>query len=286
MLYSAATIKKLKIQTSDGAYADIEDIYFDDISWSIRYFVADIGTWLSARLVLVSPEAIRRYSEESKTFQTNLTRQQIIDSPAFDSEKTVSRQHEENLRQFYGWSPYWFASRDIYPLAGIYMYPLYGASLSHEGGWREDQLPPTVAGDVQTRVDQDKEQEVHLRSFNEVLNYSLRAIDGDIGELDDLLIESETWRITHIIADARKWWPGGQFVIDRGLVQDISWNDRNIVVSMTRDEVKDAPPYDRDRGISHSDEIILSHYYQNFKERVHRGRISETAERFEPRAHV
>ncbi|HYX34558.1 MAG TPA: hypothetical protein VE954_15760 [Oligoflexus sp.] len=75
-------------------------------------------------------------------------------------------------------------------------------------------LPSTVEKALHAHRDQGQEHDVHLRSFNEVKTYALRAIDGEIGQLDDLLIEPETWRMTHVIADARKWWPGGQVVID------------------------------------------------------------------------
>ncbi|MDQ3233231.1 MAG: PRC-barrel domain-containing protein, partial [Pseudobdellovibrionaceae bacterium] len=90
MLYSTDAITRVKIKSSDGAYGDIKDVYFDDNSWKMRYFVVDIGTWLTPRLVLISPEAIRQYSEDNKAFDTNLTKRQIMDSPAFDSQKTVS----------------------------------------------------------------------------------------------------------------------------------------------------------------------------------------------------
>ncbi|HYX32265.1 MAG TPA: hypothetical protein VE954_04075 [Oligoflexus sp.] len=274
MLYSTDTITRVKIQSSDGAYGDIKDVYFDDISWKMRYFVVDIGTWLTPRLVLISPEAIRQYSEDNKAFDTNLTKRQIMDSPAFDSEKTVSRQHEQSLSEYYRWSPYWSMPMRAYHWSGIYMYPSYPADAADDDNRRDDPADP------------GQEQDVHLRSFNEVKKYALRATDGDIGELDDLLIEPETWRITHVIADARKWWPGGQVVIDRGLVEDISWNDRNIVVSMTRDEVKNAPPYDRNQGITESYQMSLSHYYRGFKDRVHRMPQGGQDRDFEPHAHV
>ncbi|WP_141734063.1 hypothetical protein [Oligoflexus tunisiensis] len=268
MLYSTHAITKVKLRASDGAYGDIKDVYFDDISWVIRYFVVDIGTWRADRLVLISPEALTHYSEDDKAFHTKLTRQQIADSPPSDSEKTVSRQHEERLSQYYGWSPYWTTPLGAYPWPGIYSYPPYGEESAGRDRWQNDSLPPTVGKELQARIDQDKDQDVHLRSFNEVRKYGLRATDGDLGILEDLLIEPESWRVTHVIADARRWWPGGEVVIDRGLVQNIDWYDQKIEVAMTRDEVKNAPPYDRDQGITESYQMALSHYYRRFKDRT------------------
>ncbi|MDQ3230859.1 MAG: PRC-barrel domain-containing protein [Pseudobdellovibrionaceae bacterium] len=71
MLYSLDKLTTVKLMSSDSAYADIKDFYFDDAGWTVRYFVADLGTWLSERLVLISPQALSDYSEEKKAFHTN-----------------------------------------------------------------------------------------------------------------------------------------------------------------------------------------------------------------------
>jgi hypothetical protein len=268
MLYSTHAITKVKLRSSDGAFGDIKDVYFDDISWIVRYLVVDIGTWNASLLVLISPEALTHFSEDDKAFHTELTRQQIAESPPFDSEKTVSRQHEERLSQYYGWNPYWTTPMGAYPWPGIYTYPPFSQESEGMDRWQSDSLPPTVARELEARIDQGKDEEIHLRSFNEVRKYGLRATDGDLGILEDLLIEPETWRITHMIADAKRWWPGGEVVIDRGLIQNIDWYEQKIEVLMSRDEVKNAPPYDRDQGITEAYQQALSQYYLRFKDRT------------------
>jgi len=49
-----------KLAALDGEIGRVRDVYFDDKTWVIRYVVADTGSWLTGRLVLLSPHAIRR----------------------------------------------------------------------------------------------------------------------------------------------------------------------------------------------------------------------------------
>ncbi|WP_141732855.1 hypothetical protein [Oligoflexus tunisiensis] len=253
MLYPATTVTGLGIQAIDGLFGAVSDLYFDDVTWIVRYLVVDTGSWLSGRKVLISPEALTGIHRDANVLTTTLTQQQIKDSPPSDSEKTVSRQHEECLSEYYGWSPYWLTPSSVYRWPNIYPH----SSLPPDGT-----LPSGIGKEARARVDAKRSEEIHLRSFKEIKGYGIGATDGNIGELDDLLFGSHDWRITHLIADSRKWWPGGQVILDRSMVDDIVWADRKIQVAMTQDEVRQAPPYDPDRILTDQYQKEVSKYYQ------------------------
>ena len=59
MLRSAKDIEDCTIGATDGAIGKVEDCYFDDEAWVIRYLVVDTGEWLSSRKVLISRSANR-----------------------------------------------------------------------------------------------------------------------------------------------------------------------------------------------------------------------------------
>ena len=69
--------------------------------------VADTGTWLPGRQVLISPHAFGSLHQDGKVLSVNLTRKQIEDSPPIESHKPVSRQYEEEYYRYYGWPFYW-----------------------------------------------------------------------------------------------------------------------------------------------------------------------------------
>jgi hypothetical protein len=96
-----------KLGASDGEIGLVKDFYFDDQNWAVRYLVAEAGTWLSSRHVLLAPHAIGEFFEDGKVLRVNLTRKQIEHSPAIESHKPVSRQYEEEYYRYYGWPSYW-----------------------------------------------------------------------------------------------------------------------------------------------------------------------------------
>lgn len=53
--------------------------------------------------------------------------------------------------------------------------------------------------------------ESHLRSMNEVSGYAIQATDGEIGHVDDFIVDDEPWIIRYIVVDTRNFWPGKRF---------------------------------------------------------------------------
>jgi hypothetical protein len=264
------------IQASDHGSGTISDLYFDDATWIVRYLVVDTGGWLSGRRqVLISPEALTGIDVNARLFQTKLTEEQIRNSPRSNSEQTVSRQQEELLSQYYGWSPYWLTPASVYPFPGTYTYPPYPAGVSRTREMLTGTLPSGIDEAARARVEAIKNQEIHLRSFQEIKSYGLRASDGDIGEVDDLLVDSTDWQVTHFIVDSRRWWPGGQVVIDKGMVEDIIWSDRRISVAMNQDQVKQAPPYNREMSLTEAFQTEVSQYYKSLESNRH-GVLAQT----------
>jgi len=61
-----STSKGFAIRATDGEIGRWSQFYFDDESWAIRYLVVNTAGWLSGRLVLVSPIALRQTEWQSK----------------------------------------------------------------------------------------------------------------------------------------------------------------------------------------------------------------------------
>lgn len=58
MFRTMTEIKEYTIGATDGTIGSVEDLYFDDERWVIRYLVVATGEWLSSRKVLISPMSI------------------------------------------------------------------------------------------------------------------------------------------------------------------------------------------------------------------------------------
>ena len=94
MLRSLREVYGKKLGASDGDIGHVKDFYFNDQQWAIRYVVADTGSWLSGRLVLISPHAFGNLHQNCDCLLVNLTRQQIENSPAIESHKPVSLRYQ------------------------------------------------------------------------------------------------------------------------------------------------------------------------------------------------
>src|ERR671937_203627 len=107
MLRSLEELKGYAIHATDGDIGNVEDVYFDEGHWTVRYFVVNTGNWLTGRRVLISPIVFRDADWHAKKILVTLTREQVKNSPDFDTHKPVSRQHEIELARYFNWAPYW-----------------------------------------------------------------------------------------------------------------------------------------------------------------------------------
>ena len=96
MLSKAEALKGYKLLSRDGEIGKINEFYFNDQRWNIRYLVANTGNWLTSRQVLISPSALGAVNKEAQNLAIDLTKKQIEDSPSVDSDRPVYRDNPMN----------------------------------------------------------------------------------------------------------------------------------------------------------------------------------------------
>jgi hypothetical protein len=89
-----------------------------------------------------------------------------------------------------------------------------------------------------------------------VTGYNLLALDGEIGHVDDFIIDDETWTIRYLIVATRNWWPGRKVLISPKWIQNVSWEEREVAIDLSREAIKAAPEY--------TDESLLTRDYERF----------------------
>lgn len=239
MLINAKSLKGYAFQGRDGELGTEREFYFDDRHWAVRYLVAETGTWLTERQVLLSPYALLSVDKDKRRIVVDLTRKQIEDSPSLDSDKPVSRQFEESYHGYYGWPIYW---------NGASMWGNYPA-IFHD----RDAPNPEIPG--------GKPWNHHLRSSREVTGYRIEATDGEIGHVDDYIIDDATWGICYLVVDTRNWLPGRKVLISPRWIERVSWDDSNLLVGLSRESVKRSPEYSEGASITREYEARLHGHY-------------------------
>jgi sporulation protein YlmC with PRC-barrel domain len=250
MLHNIQDLKACKIQSTDGDLGKINDFYFDDEDWVIRYLVVDTNNWFFKRKALISPITLKKPDWLKKDIQVNLTQQQINDSPDISVHEPVSRQQEIEYYDYYGYPAYWG-----------------GGSLWGEGIYPDGMMPvnASISSDpsrLQTKVNEKAQNDdPHLRSWEKIKGYKIHATDGEIGHIQDLLVDELTFAIRYVIVQTNNWWIGHQVLIAPQWFSDVQWSDSTVSVNHSREAIKNSPSYDSHDTFDRSWEIEVNKHY-------------------------
>ena len=103
--------------------------------------------------------------------------------------------------------------------------------------------------------------DVHLRSAGEVTGYHIHASDGEIGHVEDFLVDDADWSIHYLIVDTKNWWPGKRILVSSRSAGEIHWADKLVYLDVSRQRIKDSPAYDSSMIIDKAyDDKLLTYY--------------------------
>ena len=105
-----------------------------------------------------------------------------------------------------------------------------------------------------------------LRNIDDLYGFSVVGSDGPIGEFRDCYFDDHAWTIRFFVVETGTWLCGRKVLISpiavdaldwsgKALstcvtliaprwIDDISWLDATVSIDLTRQSIKDAPPYD------------------------------------------
>jgi hypothetical protein len=236
MLTKAKNLKGYKLHSLDGEIGKVEEFYFDNRYWTIRYLIAETGNWLADRQVLICPYALGAVNKEERYISIDLTKKKIEGSPSLAYDQPVSHQFEEEYYGYYGFPVYWQGSY----MWGTYPYFVRGQKESTHGKKKPDH---------------------HLHSTRDVSGYTIQAEDGELGHVDDFIIDDETWAIRYLVIDTRNWLPGKKVLISPKWISDISWSESKVFVNLLREAIRQAPEYSEDALLTRNYETGLHQHY-------------------------
>lgn len=233
------------ISTSDGELGKVDEFFFDDLTWSIRYLVVKTGGWLSERMVLIPHSALGLTDWKSRTFNVNLTMEQVRQSPDIETQRTVSRQHETELLNYYGLPIYW---GDGFYTEPIGMVPF--TSILDKNNVKE-------AEDGVAEIGENS----HLRSSSHVTGYHIKANDGEIGHVEDFIVDDEKWNICFLVVDTHNWLSGRKVLILPRWITKIDWDENCVYINLSMESIEKSPEFDFSQPIDRNYEIkFLNHY--------------------------
>ena len=231
------------IHATDGDVGRVHDIYFDDRHWTGRYLVVDTRHWLPGRRVLLSLASARKADWTRRELAVALSREQIRHSPGVESDPPLGGRRIALFRECYTLPYYW-------ALGGFLWAPgtaaQRAASARSTGPSREVRRRP---GDPQ------------LRSARVIQGYGVKAIDGDVGHVDGLLIDDSSWALRCVVVSTRHWRPGSRVLVPSEWIAWVSWIELMVHVDLPVARILHAPPCDSSKPVTGSDEARVLAYY-------------------------
>ncbi len=242
LMLIGSALKGYAVEATDGRIGTVEDFLFNDLTFKVRWLVVDTGNWLPGRKVLIHPSAIvqtpqaREADYEEEQLAVRLTMAQVKASSSILEDAPVSLQMEGSLYGYYGWDPLWGGDGSF-------------------GAYPDERLAAELEAERLDRADP------HLRSMNAVTGYHIRATDGTVGHVENFLIDRATGEIRYLIVDTMNWWFGQPVLISPYAVRDISWEDQQVRVNVSRQQIKASPAWKPEEMIDRAYEQHLHGYY-------------------------
>jgi len=240
MLDRARNLQRYTLSSTNGEIGKVRTFYFDDRHWTIRYLVADTGGWLAGRQVLISPYALRAVSRERHRLVLDLTMGQIVDGPSLSSDQPVSQQFEEAYHGFHGWPRYW---------CGPYTWGGHPYIERDRKRW-------SVSGT--DRISWERQ----LRRTSDVSGYYVQTTDGEMGHIEDFIIDEDTWAIRYLVVSARNWWPGRRVLMSPQWIQRVNWGAGEVFVMLSSETIKQSPVYTDQSLVTREYETTLHRHYE------------------------
>jgi hypothetical protein len=239
MLRSLKALRDYALSATDGEIGKVITSYIDDQTWSIRYFVVETGTWLNHREVLIAPLALGIPDWDAKHIPVLLTQEQVKNSPPIDVEKPVSRQMEEQLSSHYGWAPYWEVGLTPFGTGAVDVAQMLESRQKDEEGVQEHPA------------------NTHLRSTREVIGYEIHAKDGNLGYLNDLIVDDQMWPVRYLVVALDK----RQVLISPHWVSNVDWSLKRVSLDLDKMSIKLGPDFDPKAPVNREYEVRLYDYY-------------------------
>ena len=160
------------VQASDGEVGTVQDLYFDNQQWRVKYLAVKTASGAPHDVVLVPPSAVR-------------------------------------------------------------------------APWNTAAVPVTLTRDEVSRISPEvPPSDRHLMSSNDLNGFHIQATDGEIGHVDDVLVDEDDWNIRYVVLDTSNWIGGRSVVVSPRVLKGVDQPDRIVHVDVARDDVRRSPDLD------------------------------------------
>lgn len=230
MICNIKKMRGYKLRAVDGEIGKVHEFLFNDRIWRIDYLVARVGRWPDERLILIPRNDLKRTDRKRKEVSVNLTVERVKKCPGISADEPVSRRKEMGVLNYLKLPDLWAAHRP------------------HTIGKRTPVKKPVTEElqSIKERLSAEAHGNPDLRSSRDVIGYRVRCADAEIGDVEDLLVEDESWEIKYMIVKRGGLFSGGvDILIASADIGGIEWEESNVFVKLPAEEVESKSRLDK-----------------------------------------
>jgi hypothetical protein len=82
-----------------------------------------------------------------------------------------------------------------------------------------------------------------LHKTSKLQGFHLHATDGEIGHIDDFLIDTD-WKVAYIVVDTSNWVGGKSVLVSPSAISKVDAEGQQIHVRLTRKQIQESPSVD------------------------------------------
>ena len=100
-----------------------------------------------------------------------------------------------------------------------------------------------------------------LRTINEMHDYAIGAVDGEVGHVKDLYVDDGDWIVRYLVVETGGWLSSRRVLISPIAIGEPDWAKRLLPVSITKEQVRKSPDFDSEKPVTRQHELEYSSYY-------------------------
>lgn len=101
-----------------------------------------------------------------------------------------------------------------------------------------------------------------LHNIKGILGFTVRASDGDVGQVSDLYLDDREWIVRYLIVETGPWLLGRQVLLLPEMVDLPRWQAGEFPVDLTQEQVRNSPDVDLAKPVSRQMEQEVYDYYR------------------------
>jgi hypothetical protein len=94
----------------------------------------------------------------------------------------------------------------------------------------------------------------HVHRASDVFGAYVQTPDGEIGHVEDFLVDEDTWAIRYLVINTQNWGPGRRVLMAPRWIQRVAWGQWELFVAFAEETIREAPEY--------TDRLLVTREYE------------------------